>query len=68
MPATMIVSVGDNGSGECWDEKLHGVDDGIRVIAVRLWRMFIPGDGIFKVRSTLITSGENLANLLESTM
>lgn len=68
MPATTIVSVGGHGSDECWDEKLHGVDDGIQVLAIRLWRMLIAGDGIFKVRSTLITSGENLADLLESTM
>lgn len=68
MPATTIVSVDGQGSDECWDEKLHGVGDGIQVIAIRLWRMFIAGDGIFKVKSTLITSGENLANLLESTM
>ena len=49
MPATTIVNIGQNGGDKCWDEKLDMVDGGARVIATRLWRMFIAGNGLFKV-------------------
>lgn len=49
MPTTTIVNIGQNGGDKRWDEKLDMVDGGARVIARRLCRMFITGDGLFKV-------------------
>lgn len=53
MPATTIVNVGQDGDDECLDEKLDVVDYGMRVYATRLWRIFVAGDGLFKVRNSM---------------
>lgn len=42
---TTAAPLENGGIDSVWDEKLDGFDNGIRVIAARLWRMILEGNG-----------------------